>query len=105
MDKLLDLSAQNLILKAFKQSEDEPKEWIIRCYECLGTPADLLIENELELSVTRQVDLLERNINLAPVSSVNPASVQQKGKICQIAPWQIASFALARENKSPNRGM
>ena len=36
---LLDLGADNLVLMAFKQSEDAPDEWILRCYECHGEEA------------------------------------------------------------------
>src|SRR4028119_448211 len=37
--KFLDLSAENLVLIAFKQSEDDSNVWILRCYECHGEEA------------------------------------------------------------------
>lgn len=34
--QLLSLSAENMILMAFKQAEDQPTRWIVRGYECQG---------------------------------------------------------------------
>ncbi|NEP02396.1 MAG: alpha-mannosidase [Symploca sp. SIO2E9] len=82
--RLLDLPAQNLILKAFKQSEDYPKQWIVRCYECHGESANFLLESDLELSLAHQVDLLERPM---PLSQALPAE-----QIFKVEPWKIASF-------------
>jgi len=39
--KFLDLSAENLVLMAFKQSEDYFNVWILWCYECRGEEAKL----------------------------------------------------------------
>ncbi|MGL5059783.1 MAG: glycoside hydrolase family 38 C-terminal domain-containing protein [Microcoleus sp.] len=82
--KLLDLSAANLVLMAFKQSEDNPDRWILRCYESQGKPAMLELSGDLGLEIVEPVDLLER-----PTSSI--AKLPQQRNF-PIAPWKIASF-------------
>lgn len=82
---LLDLSAENLILMAFKQSEDSPNQWVLRCYECHGEEALLRLESDLGLEIEEPVDLLEQ-----PAFAPEP-----DWQYFRIAPWKIASFALA----------
>jgi alpha-mannosidase len=77
----LDLSAENLILMAFKQAEDDPQHWILRCYECHGVSAELSFQSDLGLSWINPVDLLEQNV------SNTESSIQ---------PWKIASFKVMR---------
>ena len=84
--KLLDLSAENLVLMAFKQSEDDAHVWILRCYECHGEEAKLELNSDLDLAISQPVDLLEQPITL-PLKSDN-----EKG--FRISPWKIASFAV-----------
>ena len=84
--KLLDLSAENLVLMAFKQSEDDANMWILRCYECHGEEAKLELKSDLGLAISQPVNLLEQPINL-PQKSDN-------GKGFRISPWKIASFAV-----------
>ncbi|AFZ19951.1 alpha-mannosidase [Allocoleopsis franciscana] len=86
MGQLLDLQAPNLVLMAFKQSEDASGQWIIRCYECEGASADLSLKSDLDLAIAHSVDLLER-----PIQTCEPLSSEQTFKI---APWKIATFAL-----------
>lgn len=78
--KLLDLSAENLILMAVKQAEDNPQSWILRCYECHGSGAQLHLQSDLGLGISHRVNLLEEEIGVTD------------GEISQISPWQIASF-------------
>jgi alpha-mannosidase len=52
----------NLVLMALKQSEDSPKEWIVRCYEACGQPADTTLTSTLPLKPAHLVDGLERPI-------------------------------------------
>ncbi|MEA5594925.1 alpha-mannosidase, partial [Rivularia sp. UHCC 0363] len=73
----IDISAQNLILMAFKQAEDNPQQWIMRCYECQGETAELQLTSDIGLTVTKSVDLLERPLVNSELA---------------IAPWKIASF-------------
>ncbi len=79
----LDLSAENLILMALKQSEENSDEWILRCYECCGEAAQLELKSDLGLAMARSVDLLERSSD----SSLD-------GETAKISPWEIASFAV-----------
>ncbi|MEH1841730.1 MAG: alpha-mannosidase [Nostoc sp.] len=81
--RFLDLSAENLILMAFKPSEDDPQQLILRCYECHGETAELSLQSDLGLNLGDRVDLLER-------SSTNEFSSGQQ--ILTIQPWKIASF-------------
>lgn len=79
---LLNLSADNLILMAFKQSEDDPQQYILRCYECHGDTAQLSLQSEGGLTIVKRVDILERS--LAAENSNQPAT--------SISPWKIATF-------------
>ena len=94
----LDLSAENLVLMAFKQSEDDSNVWILRCYECHGEEAKLELKSDLGLAISHPVDLLEQPINLSQNSD--------DGTSFTISPWKIASFAvnlsLPMENSTPS---
>ena len=84
--KFLDLSAENLVLMAFKQSEDDSNVWILRCYECRGEEAKLELKSDLGLAISHPVDLLEQPINLPQKSD--------DGRSFRISPWKIASLAV-----------
>jgi alpha-mannosidase len=84
--KLLDLSAQNLVLMALKQSEDDANLWILRCYESEGKQAVLELDSDLGLAINQQVNLLEQPVNLSTQSD--------DGTSFKISPWKIASFAV-----------
>jgi alpha-mannosidase len=78
----LDLGAPNLILTALKPSEDNPKIYILRCYESIGAtipiaPQGLLCQSQ---KLGDRVNLLEQ-----PMVNVTDQ---------QITPWQIASFQM-----------
>jgi alpha-mannosidase len=83
--KFLDLSAKNLILMAFKQSEDDANMWILRCCESDGKEAVLELDSDLGLEILESVDLLER-----------PANLSESGSF-KIEPWKIASFAVVNK--------
>ncbi|TVP60307.1 MAG: alpha-mannosidase [Nodularia sp. (in: Bacteria)] len=57
----LNLSDENLILMAFKFSEDNPQQLILRCYECHGQIAELSLQSDLGLYLGNEVDLLENS--------------------------------------------
>ncbi len=84
--RLLDLQAENLILMAFKQSEDELNQWILRCYECHGESAELLLKSDLDLAIAQAVDLLER--------PTQTSKQLPSGQIFSVPPWKIATIAL-----------
>ncbi|HEY9908374.1 MAG TPA: alpha-mannosidase [Thermosynechococcaceae cyanobacterium] len=83
----LDLGAENLILTAFKQSEDDPNQWVLRCYECHGEEAELTLQSDLGLELVEEIDLLER-----PIAKIQGGSVK-------IKPWTITSFKVSVSSK------
>ncbi|MBW4637508.1 MAG: alpha-mannosidase [Gloeocapsa sp. UFS-A4-WI-NPMV-4B04] len=91
VSSLLDLSAENLILMAFKQSEDDPDQWIMRCYECHGETAQLALQSDLELNLQEAQDLLERSLSTAVPSTEQTLTLK---------PWKIATFKVT--TTSPN---
>ena len=108
----LNLSADNLILMAFKQAEDNTQQWILRCYECHGETANLSLQNSLGLKLTEAVDLLEHPINNSQPKHSQPKHSQTKysqtkysqTKYSQllsaqpnltIQPWKIATFKVS----------
>ena len=80
----LKISADNLILMAFKPSEDDSQELILRCYECHGDTAQFNLQNTLNLSVADDLDFLERPI------ATNLADRTAKS----ISPWKIVTLKL-----------
>ena len=101
--KFLDMSAQNLVLMAFKQSEDNPNVWILRCGESEGKEAVLELDSDLGLEIFESVDLLERPANLS--------EKLPQGRGFKIKPWKIASFAVvmnregAKDAKEEGKGI
>jgi alpha-mannosidase len=81
-----DLSAPNLILMALKQSEENPEQFIIRCYECHQEIAELNLQTKLGLSLGNAVDLLELNAS-EPQNHI-------------IQPGKIATFQLQAKNST-----
>lgn len=80
---LLDISADNLVLTAFKQAEDNPQQWIMRCYECHGLAAEnVLVQSHLGLAIANSVDILERSTQTTP------------SQVDKVAPWKIVNFVL-----------
>ncbi|HEY9897396.1 MAG TPA: glycosyl hydrolase-related protein, partial [Candidatus Sericytochromatia bacterium] len=75
---------------AFKQSEDSPDEWVLRCYECHGEEAQLTFQSDLDLALEQPLDLLER-----------PTTAQTtQGQTATVHPWKIASFKVKRSATS-----
>ncbi|MBD2098142.1 alpha-mannosidase [Trichocoleus sp. FACHB-591] len=85
--QFLDLQSENLILSAFKQSEDHPQQWILRCYECHGQPAELRLKSDLGLAIAHPVNLLEQ--------AIEPENSSGTLQSTQIAPWKIATFKVS----------
>ena len=83
--KLFDLGASNLILMAFKQSEDDENSLILRCYDCQGEAAELCLESDLGLQINEAVNLLENSCNCTQILTNNKTVIK---------PWKIASFKL-----------
>ncbi|MEQ8385973.1 MAG: alpha-mannosidase [Coleofasciculus sp. A1-SPW-01] len=85
---LLELSAENLVMIAFKRSQDNPHRWILRCYESQGEEAEFSFNSDLSLAINGCVDLLERPVDQSPESPTLQA--------LKIAPWQIRSYAIVQ---------
>ncbi|MCU0534810.1 MAG: alpha-mannosidase [Hydrococcus sp. Prado102] len=77
--RLLNLDAQNLVLMAFKQSQDDANAWILRCYECHGEVANVALDG-IGWETATSVNLLEQ-----PTESIS-----------RIDPWKIVSFKLEK---------
>jgi alpha-mannosidase len=86
--KFLDLGSSNLVLSALKRSEDDPQQWILRCYESQGRAATFRLEGSLPLEVMNATDLLEQ-----PISLEQPIGTSQS-EFCEIAPWKIVTLSL-----------
>lgn len=85
--QFLDLQAENLVLMAFKASEDDSGQYLLRCYECHGEETELAIRSDLDLAIASPVDILEQPIH---------TTEQQPFKIL---PWKIANFLLTNRPK------
>lgn len=84
---LLNISADNLVLTAFKQAEDNPQQWIMRCYESHGIAAEnVSVQSQLGLAIASSVDILERSTSTQP------------SQLDRVAPWQIVNFVLEKRN-------
>ncbi|MEG4232288.1 alpha-mannosidase [Microcoleus sp. Pol11C3] len=90
--KFLDLSADNLVLMAFKQSEENSNVWILRCCESEGKEAVLELNSDLGLEIVEPVDLLERPANLSEKVT--------EGRGFKIEPWKIATFAVVHQTET-----
>jgi alpha-mannosidase len=100
VSSLLDLAAKNLILIAFKQSEDESGQFILRCYESHGETAQLSLQSDLGLSINHQVDLLERRSQDTQDAASSQTSLttaqKQNQEAFGISPWKIATFKVTK---------
>jgi alpha-mannosidase len=86
----LRFKSDNLILMAFKQSEDNPDRWVLRVHECHGENAKIDFENELGLTVENSIDGLERSIRPRRRFAPDPFE--------EVKPWKIAAWQLSRQN-------
>ncbi|MBD2652690.1 alpha-mannosidase [Synechocystis sp. FACHB-383] len=77
----LTIGSENLCLMALKRQEDNPKNWIIRCYETMGKSAQLDVTTICDYRVQTKVNLLEE-----PQPGDNTVN-----------PWQIVSVSLAHD--------
>lgn len=87
--RFLDLSDQNLVLMAFKQSEDDAQQWILRCYECHGEPAELSLQSDLGLAASHPVDILER--------LTQPSEQLLEEKTFSVSPWNILTLYINQQ--------
>ncbi len=84
-EEFLNISADNLILMAFKSSYNGKRA--LRLYECHGQVITTKINNSLNLELLNSVDCLETK------NKENP-NIERADSI-EINPWQISTFHLA----------
>ena len=77
---LLDIPSDNLILMAFKPSDQPTQAWVLRCYECHGLGGEISLGGELDLKIDQVVNLFDEPVD--------------KDLCPSIAPWQIRSYGI-----------
>lgn len=80
----IQLSAENIVIMAFKPADfsvDSTNKFILRCYECHNQTSNLKITNNLGLTCTQTVDILERPTSTPEFSSLQQNLTIQPGKI------------------------
>jgi alpha-mannosidase len=82
--QFFDLSNENLIVTAFKQSEDDSKQWILRCYECHG--------ESIELHWAESSTVLSSCLDMENPQCTNLLETKTVLKSNEISPWKIATF-------------
>ncbi|MGF1541016.1 MAG: alpha-mannosidase [Pleurocapsa sp.] len=82
--KFLDLSAENLILMAVKPTK-EPGI-ILRCYECHGETANIVLKSDLNWQISRQLNCLEQEKNIESDRSI-------------LQPWKITTYGVSNPNQ------
>jgi alpha-mannosidase len=101
----LNLSADNLMLMAFKQAEDNDQQWVLRFYECHGQTAEFSLATDFNLDFLESVDLLERSPE-GRVSSPEGRVSSPEGRVSSLStpplssnlqkviidPWKIINF-------------
>jgi alpha-mannosidase len=87
---LLDLSANNLILMAFKPSAHPAQPWVLRCYECHGEDNEINLNGELDLQIDRGVNLSDEPL---ATTVETKSSITDRQRL--INPWQIRSFGVS----------
>ncbi|AIE75494.1 Alpha-mannosidase [Synechocystis sp. PCC 6714] len=79
----LNLGSENLCLMALKPREDNPDQWVVRCYEMMGESAQLSLSTAFEHNVQTRLNLLEES--------------QPEDNTKNVNPWQIVSVCLAHD--------
>lgn len=87
--QFLNLPNENLVVSAFKQSEDDFNQWVLRCYECHGEPAKLTWQNNSNTLLAQHLDLNHPQI-------ANLLETQIPPTIDEISPWKITTFLLSQ---------
>lgn len=85
-NSFLNFEADNLVLMAFKTSESQPQQWIMRFYECYGRAGNIAFKNTLGLNFERCTNLLEES---------NKKTIPE-----QISPWKIQTFSMVKQVNS-----
>ncbi len=84
--ELCQISAENFILMALKQSEDRPDRWVLRGYECHGEAGELKLGGDLNWAIVAPA------LNLLEEEGNNEAIVDLQQQTVQIDSWKIISL-------------
>ncbi|GAB4380214.1 MAG: alpha-mannosidase [Elainellaceae cyanobacterium] len=90
--QFLNLPATNLVLTALKQSEENPNQWLLRCYEGQGQTAQIQWRDCLHSSLSLNSETVTLT-NLLEQPIADPAS---QGASHAIAAWKIMTFRLSQ---------
>ena len=74
----------NFMLSAFKPSEDQPNQWILRGYECHGMSAGLNWQNGLGTTLKQVLNPTATRLNLLEQANSEPTGA--------ISPWQVVTY-------------
>jgi alpha-mannosidase len=83
--RFLDLPNENLVVSAFKQSEDDCGGWVLRFYECWGESAELVMKNDSDC-------LLAQCLELGSPEIVNLLETDMGQGESGISPWKITTL-------------
>jgi alpha-mannosidase len=83
--RFLSLPNENLVVSAFKQSEEEEGRWILRFYECWGELAELTMKNDAD-------SLLAQCLELDSHEVVNLLEMKMEQGDTEISPWKITTL-------------
>lgn len=89
VQSFLHIHNSNLVLSALKPSENNPNEFILRCYEAHGETTMIKTENTLGLTALEEsklTNLLEQAV--------------ERQQTTHIHPWQIATYHVQRIEKT-----
>jgi alpha-mannosidase len=89
----LELGSNTVVLSAFKQSQENDHQFILRCYETSGVASQLTFHSPLSIHPSTIVDILERPRPGYSTEGENSSSVP-------LRPWQIASFQIQADKPS-----
>ncbi len=93
MCSFLQIDNANLILSAFKPAEEDPDEFILRCYEIHGESATVEVSNKLGL---RSLEWAESDHAHAPVLTNILEAPTQRKQLTRATPWQILTYRINR---------
>ncbi|MEO0801066.1 MAG: glycoside hydrolase family 38 C-terminal domain-containing protein [Cyanobacteria bacterium J06642_2] len=83
---VLEISASNVVLTAFKQAETGLR-WIVRLYESHGDSTSCKIKTHWPIATATECDLLERDLSELESS--------EKSFTCEFEPFEIKTLAIA----------
>lgn len=85
---LFDVSEANVVIEAVKPAEADPRDIIVRLYECMGTGTRCTLRTTLPVKFAEETDMLEQRVKTLSIRS---------GTIgLQLRPFEIKTLRLRR---------